>query len=53
MNKLYCIHYYIKGNYYCESSTFHENELIHELSKLPEAYLVENNDCHEIWRIDV
>lgn len=52
-NKLYGIHFYIKGQFYCESSGFFKEELKEDLKKYPEAYLVEDNDIHEIWRVDI
>ena len=51
--KLYGIHFYIKGQFYCESSGFFKEELKEDLKKYPEAYLIEDNDIHEIWRVDI
>jgi len=53
MNKLYSIHCYIKGHYYCEMSTFHKDEIAADLAKYPEAYLIEDNEIHTIWRLDL
>lgn len=53
MNKLYCLKFYIDGQFYCESCSYYENELRGDLQRYPEAYLVEKNDIHEIWRLDL
>lgn len=54
MNKLYAIHYYLRGIKYCESATFFEREINAELEKLGgAAKLVESNNTHDIYRVDI
>lgn len=53
MNKLYSIHFYIKGIYYCESSTFYANEIKSELSRYSGAYLINDDNVAQIWRVDI
>lgn len=53
MNKLYSIHFYIKGVYYCEMSTFHKSEHEHDLKQYPEAELIEDNNIHTIYKVNI
>ena len=53
MNKYYTIHFYIKGEYYCEMGSFHKSELESELKRYSEAYLIESNEIHDIYRFDL
>lgn len=53
MNKYYTIHFYIKGVKYCEMGTFHKDEFKEDLKKYSDAYLIESNDIHDIYRFDL
>lgn len=53
MNKLYSIHFYIKGVYYCEISTFHKSEHEADLQQYPGAKMIENNEINLIYRVDI
>lgn len=53
MNKYYSIHFYIKDTKYYEMGTFHESEFLADLETYKDAYLIESNEVHDIYRFDL
>lgn len=53
MNKIYALHFYFKGMFIGGSASWNKGEFTETLKDHPEAYLMENNEIHELWRVDV
>ena len=57
MNKLYAIHFYIHNAKFGEVCSFNKEEIYDRLNNLGkagnDAKLIESNDVHDIYRVDV